>query len=178
MAVDAYLNFTKYDGSTLTSESQNTVHPGWTELLDYSFDIEQVLNIGSASTGAGAGKVTFNPFSITRKMDVNSPILLQMCCSGTAFKQVDLAFRKASGGANSAANGQDYLVFTFKLVAVRTMSWTEGDAGPSEVVTFEYGALDMSYRKQNADGTYATKPVFGGWNRVKNVADTPDAVIQ
>jgi hypothetical protein len=32
-----------------------------------SFDIEQTLNIGSQSTGAGAGKVTFNPFSNTRK---------------------------------------------------------------------------------------------------------------
>ena len=31
------------------------------------FDIEQTLSIGSQSTGAGAGKVTFNPFSITRK---------------------------------------------------------------------------------------------------------------
>ena len=30
-------------------------------------DIEQVLNIGSQSSGAGAGKVTFNPFSIIRK---------------------------------------------------------------------------------------------------------------
>ena len=28
---------------------------------------------GSQSTGAGAGKVTFNPFSITRKIDKASP---------------------------------------------------------------------------------------------------------
>jgi bacteriocin-like protein len=27
-----------------------------------AFDIEQVLNIGSQSSGAGAGKITFNPF--------------------------------------------------------------------------------------------------------------------
>jgi hypothetical protein len=32
-----------------------------------SFDLEQVLNIGSQSTGTGAGKIAFNPFSITRK---------------------------------------------------------------------------------------------------------------
>jgi hypothetical protein len=32
------------------------------EVNDYSFNIEQVLNIGSQSSGAGAGKVTFNPF--------------------------------------------------------------------------------------------------------------------
>ncbi len=30
------------------------------------FDIEQTANIGSQSSGAGAGKVTFNPFEITR----------------------------------------------------------------------------------------------------------------
>lgn len=30
---------------------------------------------GSQSTGAGAGKVIFNPFSITRKTDKASPIL-------------------------------------------------------------------------------------------------------
>lgn len=31
------------------------------------------LNIGSQSTGAGAGRVTFNPFSIHRKIDRSSP---------------------------------------------------------------------------------------------------------
>ena len=36
----------------------------------------------------------------------------------------------------------------------------------------------MSYRKQNADGTYVATPAFAGWNRVKNIADTPTAVIQ
>ena len=35
---------------------------GLFEVEDYSFDIEQTLNIGSQSSGAGAGKVTFNPF--------------------------------------------------------------------------------------------------------------------
>jgi type VI protein secretion system component Hcp len=35
---------------------------------------EPTLSIGSQSTGAGAGKVTFNPFSITRKVDKSSPI--------------------------------------------------------------------------------------------------------
>ena len=36
---------------------------------------ETTLNVGSQSTGAGAGKVTFNPFSITRKIDKSSPVL-------------------------------------------------------------------------------------------------------
>jgi Type VI secretion system effector, Hcp len=32
------------------------------------------LRIGSQSSGAGAGKVTFNPFSITKKIDKASPV--------------------------------------------------------------------------------------------------------
>ena len=35
------------------------------EIADFSFDIEQVLSTGTESGGAGAGKVTFNPFQIT-----------------------------------------------------------------------------------------------------------------
>ncbi len=39
-------------------------------------ELDQVSggNTGSQSTGAGAGKVTFNPFSITRKIDKSSPL--------------------------------------------------------------------------------------------------------
>ncbi len=68
------------------------------EVEDYSFDIEQTLNIGSQSSGAGAGKVTFNPFSITRKIDKSSPRVLQMACAGTPFQNVSLGLRKAAGG--------------------------------------------------------------------------------
>jgi bacteriocin-like protein len=32
---------------------------------------------GSQSSGAGAGKISFNPFSITRKIDAASPIFFQ-----------------------------------------------------------------------------------------------------
>jgi len=65
--------------NAVTAESvvQGYGMPGATvglfEVEDFSFDIEQTLNIGSQSSGAGAGKVTFNPFSITRKTDVASP---------------------------------------------------------------------------------------------------------
>ncbi len=47
----------------LSNQDLDTVAAGGSAV---AFDIEQVLNIGSQSGGAGAGKVTFNPFSITR----------------------------------------------------------------------------------------------------------------
>jgi type VI secretion system Hcp family effector len=137
------------------------------EVEDYSFDIEQTLNIGSQSVGAGAGKVTFNPFSITRKIDRASPVFYQMACSGTAFKWVTLAMRKSAGGNVS---GQIYLRFDFKLVAVKTISWAHDDESPKETVTFEYGGLLVRYAMQNPDGSLAGA-IPGGWNRVNNVSD-------
>ena len=51
----------KYAKDELSEQDLNKVSGG------ESFDLEQVLNIGSQSTGTGAGKIGFNPFSITRK---------------------------------------------------------------------------------------------------------------
>jgi Type VI secretion system effector, Hcp len=53
----------------MTAPKPAPVRRGLFELEDWSFDIEQTLSIGSQSTGSGAGKVTFNPFSITRRFD-------------------------------------------------------------------------------------------------------------
>jgi bacteriocin-like protein len=44
-------------------------------LSDQQLDQVSGGGIGSQSSGAGAGKVTFNPFSITRHVDKASPVL-------------------------------------------------------------------------------------------------------
>jgi type VI secretion system secreted protein Hcp len=147
--------------------------PAIFEVTDFSFDIEQTLSIGSAASGAGAGKVTFNPFSITRKIDKASPTFFQMACAGTAFALVTLVFRKSSGASAGAGktSGVVYLRFDFKLVAVKTISWSHNDEGPEETITFEYGGLMVNYAQQEASGKLKT-PVAGGWNRVANIQDT------
>jgi len=186
MAIDSYMCFQGYDNKYLPSESQVDLRPsqlgdkqladpflaaagdkGLFEVEDYSFDIEQVLNIGSQSSGSGAGKVTFNPFSITRKIDKSSPKLFEMACSGTPFKNVFLGMRKSAGGD---ASGVFFLRFQFKLVAVKTISWSHDDEAPKETVTFEYGGLIINYGQQEASGRIGPL-VPGGWNRVKNVSD-------
>lgn len=199
MAVDAYAIFTPYTSEWTGSESQ----VDWTnnkeelasdfktaksmtlksgkidtfgqifELEDYSFDIEQVLNIGSQSGGAGAGKVTFNAFSMTRKIDAASPGFFQMACAGTPFKTVSLALRKGTGAnatGDTAVSGQVFVRFDFKLAAVKTIAWSHDEESPKETVTFEYGAMVIRYQAQNPDGTLAPKKM-SGWNRVKNTAD-------
>lgn len=189
MAIDAYMYFKDYNDKFLKSESQVEAKQGgpsdplWAkggfdkaqkdfglfEVEDFSFDVEQTLNIGSQSSGTGAGKITFNPFSITRKIDRSSPDFFNMACSGTPFADVRLGARKSAGGTQS---GIIYLIFAFKMVAVKTISWSYDDEAPKETVTFEYGGMFIYYRQQKPDGTLDGTEYQKGWDRVRNVAET------
>ena len=188
MAVDGFMAFKLYDNSLLQAEAAGVMVDkspltddasiiGYDEALkaralfqidDYGLDIVQTLNIGSQSTGAGAGRVTFDPFRITRRPDQASPKFFEMSCSGTPFKFASLFLRKT--GASPKA-GFVFLRFDFKLIAVKMIAWSNDDGGPREVLTLEYGGLQVRYVAQNADGSFKTPAIVGGWNRVRNVQD-------
>jgi type VI secretion system secreted protein Hcp len=191
MAFDAFMMFVDQDGKKLEAESLTDFKAGSGDTLlegfeggkvfeidDFSFDIEQTLNIGSQSSGVGAGKVTFNPFSFSRKTDVASARFFETCCQGTHFKYASLALRKAAGAESS---GLTFLRFDFRLVGVKTISWSgaDGDEAMKEEVTFEYGAMNVQYRMQKPDGKLDTAKK-GGWNRVRNKREQeakPDAAV-
>lgn len=186
MAFDTYMTFFKPGNVPVAGESQvaadafskddlakiaPAVQAGNVfEIDDFSFDIEQVLNIGSQSSGAGAGKVTFNPFQITRKTDKASPMLFVMCCGGQHFQQVTLCIRRAGG--DTTTSGTTFLRFDFGLVAVKTISWSgsDGDESPKEEVTFEYGALKINYSQQKPTGE-PMPALSSSWNRIYNNQD-------
>jgi type VI secretion system secreted protein Hcp len=178
MAIDAFMIFVPADTKkAIPAESQtqnfstDKLMAGFSvgnvfEVSDFSFDVEQVLNIGSTTGGAGAGKVTFNPFSFSRSTDRASPTFFEMCCSGKHFQQVSLCMRKAVGNAGS---GECYLRFDFALAAVKTVSWSgsDGDEATKEEVTFEFGALQIRYKPQKPDGTLDAE-IQSAWSRTNN----------
>ena len=120
---------------------------------------EQVLNIGSQSSGAGAGRVSFLPLEFTKDVDTTSSLLFLRMCSGTPWKALDVTLRRAG----TAGSGDT--VLQFGLVAVKDQSVTIGPDGvPIETVTLEYG--QQVWQTKDASG----KPVVRGWDRVRNVA--------
>jgi type VI secretion system secreted protein Hcp len=192
MAIEAYMTFQTAQGKYLDGESQVNVIAGSEsnlgtstdfqmtalkngilfEITDVSFDIDQALNIGSQSSGIGAGKITFNPLSFTRPSDRISPTLFRMCCSGEHFKSVSLFIRRAGGSANQAAgqitSGQTYLRFDFALVGIKTIEWSVDDDNSKESCTMEFGALMLRYLQQDVTGSGLKAPVAASWNRIYN----------
>ncbi len=173
MAFDAFLKFEQSAGASekIEGESTDSQFPGdkgWFEVKEFSFGIENTLNISSASGGAGAGKADFKEFTIKKQTDRASAILAATCGKGGHYKEVQLHLRK-SGVSPTGPSGGTYLEFHFKLVAVKSIEWSgsSGDDVPEETVVFEYGALKMKYRPQSKDGTLGAV-IERAWNKLTN----------
>jgi type VI protein secretion system component Hcp len=181
-----YARFTTYenlvlksDGTTsstplITATSIDPTNPEFIKLTTFTQNVVQTLNIGSQSSGAGAGKITFNPFVFTRPVDGISGRLFSQCASGTPFRTIEIFFTDAS---NRIMSEQLY-----KLVAVKTSSWSSASCAadcPSviENISMVYGGqIDLVYK---AGDKYLSAPIINGWNAVQNVADfDPNSVIK
>lgn len=155
-----------YFGSKKEGENQ------WFEIKDFSFGVENKATIGSATGGAGGGKIQFNEFQIKKTTDLASCAFFKNCAAGAHYELVRIAIRK-SGGGGIDSTGKPYLIFDFGTVFTTKIDWSgPGDEGPEEAITFAFGALQLFYASQKADGTMGvTKQV--GWDQVKNKGEFP-----
>jgi type VI secretion system secreted protein Hcp len=157
MALDSFLQFN--DGGNpgaqvINGESQDVemgkLKPRPFDIQSWTFGASQQVNVGSSSSGIGAGKVEFQPFKITKQVDTASPFFFQTCAQGGHYEQCTLFVRKGGGTANRT--GIIYLRFDFKMVFVTQIGWSHDDTAPKEEVTFEYGALRVTYTPQEKTG--------------------------
>ena len=95
------------------------------------------LNFASASGGGvgGSGKPEVHDISLTKKVDKASPVFFKNCVSGTHYKKVTLAMRKAGGDPN--------VVIKYTLTNVIISSYQEVSSGggkskPEESITFNF----------------------------------------
>jgi type VI secretion system secreted protein Hcp len=163
MAFDAFL---KIETPAVAGESSDAKHKGEIELFSFSLGAANPTTIGSATGGAGAGKVSFSSFSIMKKTDKTSPILFQACANGNHYAKATVTLRKASGG-----DPVEYLKYTFGTVFVESVQWSGssgGDDAPAESVSFVFGKLEVDYQPQGADGKPQGGAIHGGWDVTKN----------
>ncbi len=150
---DLYVHFTGYTGATIADDE-------WIKVDSADLSLLQTLNIGSQSTGAGAGKITFNPLNLTFAPGSLEPTLLQMEASGTPFKQMDVAAYGPTGALT--------VDYRFGLAAIKSNDNSVVNGVPTETYSLEYGDEQIATFAPGA----ATPTDVQGWNRVKNISDT------
>jgi type VI secretion system secreted protein Hcp len=188
MALDSFLQFNdgghpgaqKIDGETQDVE-MGKLKPRPFDIQSWTFGASQQVNVGSSSSGIGSGKVEFQPFKVTKQVDTASPFFFQTCAQGGHYDQCTLFVRK--GGGLKDRSGVIYLRFDFKMVFVTQIAWSHDDTAPKEDVTFDYGALQVTYTPQKRTGepeqaitTTADAKKAGGkhnqaWSKLLNTTD-------
>ena len=165
------IRLTNPDGTFVSdlATTKTAAGDGFFAVKSISFSTEQTLNIGSSSSGAGAGKVTFNPFSFTLPSGPLDATLFTKQATGDTFKTVEVQLFPSSAGPTGSGLPVAYETVNMKLVAVKTISWSAGDADGITEFTLEYGSLVVA-APSTAVGALP-KTVTGGWNRVTNTAD-------
>ena len=142
-ALNAYLQL---DG--IAGESKESNHSGWLDVSSFTLDPQQVLNIGSQSSGAGAGKVTFNPFTITRKIDRASPNLVT---ASTAHRTIPHATIEFTNDGEQTVSWR--ALVTDAVVTGYKVKPATGNGPATEEVTLQPGNLEIWSRPTPANGT-------------------------
>lgn len=167
MAVDIFVKFEKpaQGAMAVVGESKDAAMKDWIEVKSISFGAEHPVTIGSAYGGAGSGKATFDEIVIEKAVDSTSPALFAAVCTGGHYEQITIAFRKA-GGAGKAA--MPYYGIICKMVFIKSLVHTaSGGEDPSEMLKLAVGAIQMTYRKQKADGSM-DKDITSAWDQISN----------
>ena len=78
------------------------------EIYSFSWGASNPTTIGSATAGAGGGKVSISSFNIMKKTDSASPSLFLNCAKGQHFTEAHVRLRKAGGTALVATVKQHF----------------------------------------------------------------------
>jgi type VI secretion system secreted protein Hcp len=164
-AVDAFLVFSDTVGGTPVCKGASTdvAHPGAIQVASFDFGIENALNIGSASSGAGAGKAKFTSFTFNHTLDIASSCISTYLAQGKPLT-ASLYLRKAAGSGTAP----DFLVVQFKTVVFASQHLTSSTDAPAEAVTFQFGSESFKYYAQTPSGQLGAPNTFT-WDVVRNI---------
>ena len=154
---------TELDPSVTTAFPNSTIIP----VNDFDLEVDNAVDVASGTTGAGAGKVDFNPLTIHKAVDKASPSLFEACASGRHFTAVQLYLWQSAGPSGTA-----FLAYEFQTVFITKIDWsgTAGNEAPTETLTMEYGALVIAYKPTDS-GSTPGQVTQGGWSRITNTSE-------
>jgi type VI secretion system secreted protein Hcp len=140
MAVDVFLKLADIKG-----ESKDAKHADEIDVLSWSWGLSQP-GTAVGGGGVGAGKVNFNDFSFTHKLDKASPLLMKACATGDHVKDATLVTRKAGKGQ------QEYLIVKMSDVLVTSVQPSSAGEFPTESVSINFSKVDFEYKPQKQNG--------------------------
>ena len=159
MAADFYLQL---DG--IKGESTDSKHQGWIECTLVHWNIKQPKS-ATASTGGGhtAERAELSEISISKLVDLASPMLAQTCACGKTIPKAKLEMLRADG------NGEPIKYFEVELENVLIGHVEPSFSGnfPTETLGLKFSRVKWKYTQQKIAGG-SSGNTAGGWDLATN----------
>ncbi|MBY0313732.1 MAG: type VI secretion system tube protein Hcp [Phycisphaerales bacterium] len=179
MAADIFM---KIDG--IEGDSNDAMHKKWIEVESATFSISNddagyVRPRGGGGGGESGGGEQINPrhsstlneFSITKHVDVATPLIALACCDGRNIKSVTIDFCRPIGEKIV------YLKYVLLSCGITSTSLKDGssdDPIPKEELKIKYAELHMIYTHTIASGGGKVgHDVRKGWNQAEHKEVVP-----
>lgn len=137
-------------------DSMDKVHKAWIDILAFKIGATQGGTV--AFGGGGAGKVSFQDLSISKRIDRSSVVLNRACTTGQHIKQVVLSCA-LKGGMQ-----QEFYRITLSDVLVTAARVGGDNTGPVEEFSFNYAKIEWQFSPFGQDGRPSGPPVKGGYD--------------
>jgi type VI protein secretion system component Hcp len=143
--------FLKIDG--ITGDATDAAHKGWFTVD--GFDVGVLSSIGSATSGAGAGKTQFSPLTIDIHSLAGLAPLLGDAASGKLIASVELA-------ALDARQQKANTLFDLKLsdVSIDSLNTDPGAHGVGTTLALDFQKITVADQAQKADGSPGAAETF------------------
>ena len=167
-AADAFIKFESPTGAPeIKGDSRIKGMEAFTAVSSVSFGIENTLNIGSATGGAGAGKAKFNEISLDVDAGLSTQLFMVSALGGH-YGKVTLNFTKV--GSSKPGAIVTYFIVEMSMVAVKSVEFTSsGDEGVRSKVVLQCGGIKLKYFKVSpTTGEMDTKPIEASWDIISN----------
>jgi type VI secretion system secreted protein Hcp len=165
MAFNAFVNF----GSNIKGECTDKDHKDWVMIQSYYHEIAQPPSVTQKTAGGrSAEAVTHSEYCVVKLLDAASPKLFEAACKGTHIPEVTIELVRAGGDSPVT-----YMSTKLKEVLISGVTHNGDPTGnaqfPTETVKMTYGAIELTYTKQGADGKAAGN-IATKWNVAQGAA--------
>ena len=147
--------FLKLDG--IAGESTATDHKGELDVLSFSWGVSHP---GTAQTGGGGGKPSFQDLQVVTPISIASPKLFLACATGKHLKSATLV------GARHLGKGKEPIALEITMediLVTAVMEATDPDAPLTEQISFSYAKIVMTYTPVTSSGASGS-PVTAGFD--------------
>jgi type VI secretion system secreted protein Hcp len=122
-----------------------------------SFQFGMSVVISTGGGGGGAGKASFSDVTLTKQLDVSSPLLALDCAKGQNIATGVLT-------VVDSTSGNTLYTVTLGTVVISSVSTAGGGDRPTESISLHFQTIQWTYQKLDGAGQPDGPPVSHNWN--------------